>query len=356
MSEKTPPTGEVLGFIVPYQTDLSPLNAPKLSLVIESDEESPQTFPIHKLETEIDVAEFAGEHESQQLQAYARKKIKEIFAPIRKSESVGKVGLMAVISTILSGILVFLIWLNGILIRGWRLEIVRKVGLNHTSYVPSLHLMDIFNYLKKGLVLMVMRGIYFFPHFFFIWLNSQSYYVKLKDIIFWIWEKALGREEQSFLEYLMVEVFPEFTVDLVMQFVILVLYMIIVWPIYRITMIKYALGSIRGYQFLSPSVLRDSAHIYRTAAADVLGIYFFTFMVDFFITITSVLIRPVLLFLGGFILPTYKLIFRHWPKGYAYGILAQKLIAKGLIKIPPPSNMTNPTVSPVSTTDNPTTA
>lgn len=346
MPEKKPSTVKEVGFAVQHQEDLTPLNSPNLSLNINS-YESQKRFTIHRLETEVDVTDFSVANEDQQLLAYVKRKWKEIFAPIKRSESFGKILIISILYTLRIFVLI-----RDMLKRGWRLEIVRRVGLKQEDYVPNSDFTDLLKYLKEGLVLIIMRSIYFLPHLIFISFTSSRLFSTAKNLFFWIFQRFLNGKQQGIIEYFLTEVIPELTFDLIMQFVILTLYMIIIWPIYRITMIKYALGIIKGRQFLSFTVFKDSAKIYRSASDEVLGIYFFTFFVDFFVFVllTFVIFIPVLgILVFLFMNPTINLLFRHWPKGYAYGILAQKFIEKGLISLPNARNI-NPSINPVADT------
>lgn len=322
-----------IGFAIPQNADLSALNAANLQLQLPQHNDLKNYIRINSLETDSDVSLFSSKEDVKGLMQHIQSRLKLLFAPLRTSIGTSRTLLAIIAYSFLA--IPFLFYFGWMFIRGWRLDIVRRVGLGEEiiNYVPDLQPLSVLRYLKKGFVLMLMRGIYFLPHFIFIALTSNRLLGILVQIFWWLWEKFWSGKDQSFINYIL-QILPEIFFDILLQLVILALYMVVVWPIYRITMIKYALGIIRGYDFLNPHVIKDSIHIYRKEAGLVLGIYFWTFVVEFALGIVSRIISIITLGFGRFfITPGINLVFKHWPISFGYGVLARKLLEKGHIKL-----------------------
>lgn len=286
-------------------------------------------YPVSVFSTTSSTAQFAGTNDMANLWQHVWLEFGKMLAPFKNV-----VNFLLVLG--LGIALNFLQWaiqLNAPLARGWRLDIVRRMGEGSARIVPNLLPLSIWRYFRKGLVLIVMRALYFLPHAVFIFLSSNQFFLKLKDIALWGFSKMRGKEEEAIVDYLL-RTLPEFAFELMLQFVVVLLYMVLVWPIYRITMIKYAMGQIRGYDFLNPAVFRDSARIYTKDPANVLGVYFFTLLIDFVVTLIIFMLVSASLGFIGLVLPMIVLFLQHWPKGYAYGMLARQLVHKGYIANP----------------------
>lgn len=286
-------------------------------------------YPVSVFSTKATDERFAGALDMDNFWQHVRQEIGKMFAPFKKGTNL----LLVLGLGIALNFLQWALFVNTPIARGWRLDIVRRMGEGSARIVPNLMPLSIWRYFRKGLVLIVMRGLYFLPHALFLFLSSNQFFLKLKDIVLWGFEKWRGKEEEAIVDYIL-RTIPEFAFDLMLQFVVVLLYLVLVWPVYRITMIKYAMGQIRGSGFLSPVVLMDSIRIYTKESALILGIYFFTLLTDFLVALIIFILVSISLGFIGFILPMLVLLIQHWPKGYAYGVLAHQLIQKGYIISP----------------------
>lgn len=258
-----------------------------------------------------------------------------IFAPLRKPQGMTNFGLFLVFVYVLALIRKILFFLplpiREPFLRGWRLEVVRKVALNEKNLVPGLRPDLLIKYFIKGLVLMVMRYLYFIPLVVIAFLSGLKIIKLVKEIGFYLWDVWQDTNSMGIGEFLGVKVLPQAGVEILIQLVVLGFYMVFVWPIYRIIMIQYALRLTNGFGFLNPQVIRRSIKIFRKHAFEVYGIYGFVVALDVFVGWVSTVATFFTFGLFWLIAPLYYLLLRYWVKGFAYGILGQRLVQAGTL-------------------------
>lgn len=249
--------------------------------------------------------------------------LRKIISPYLNSPGIIRFLIIAIISVILN-----FIWkLNEPLVRGWRLQVVKNLALGSTDSIPSSKLDQLFKYYKKGLVLMFSRFVYFLPVIIIGLLSGGRMLGLVKETLIFFWDKFINAEDLGILEFLFKKVIPQFGIEIIIQLIVLTLYGVLIWPIYRIIMIRYAIGNCRGWDFFSLKTIKDAAMIFKNNAGIIYGIYAFVLAIDVFVAWFSWTLGWLLLI----IMPVFILFARHWVKGYSYGVLGQELIKRGAI-------------------------
>lgn len=236
-----------------------------------------------------------------------------------------------IVMLILNSVLSFFFKINEPLIRGWRLNIIRRVALNEPVQVPSWRPDHLIVYFLKGWVLIISRTIYFLPAMIIVYLSGFQLFDVLKELFFFIRDKFLNADNMGYVEFLLQKILPQFGIEVLIHLVVLLLYVVFVWPIYRIITIKYALKKCSGAGFFSVKQIYSAIQIFRKNAAPIYGVYAFVLSID---VITILVINGLTAAtLGAFSLvaPAVSLLMRFWIKGYAYGILGRTLIQKSAL-------------------------
>lgn len=272
------------------------------------------------------------------LQDDLRALLREVFAPLNKREGSRNLLWVAIVNSLLA----MSYFLNEPLVRGWRLEVVKRIATDSAQLVPSSRLHMQFKYFRKGLVLIVARTIYFLPLLIVGILSGAQMLDIIKEVAFFLWDKWVNADSISYIEFLYKKVLPQFGTEVVIQLVLLTLYLVFVWPIYRVIAIKYALGSCKGWSFFLPQEFWKAVGIVRKNASAVYGIYAIVQSIHTIMTLLGGFISALTFGLTFFLMPTFYMVMRSWLKGYAYGILAKKLLERGAIILPDSSIPSQP--------------
>ncbi len=222
--------------------------------------------------------------------------------------------------------------LDAILGRGWRLEVVRRIALEEEKSIPDFSFSLLFQYLIKGFVLFLARRLYYLPMIIFLFISGLKFAKLAYKVGVFLWNNVFWGEGASWSEFFLYQVLPQTGFELLFQFFFQTLYLMLAWPIYRIIMIKYAVGEVEWNGFFSISEFRKAAGIFRRNAATVFSIY--ALMISLQVAPT-IFYKIIDLSTFGFadktFLPILLIFTWYWPIGYAYGILGRKLIAAGEI-------------------------
>lgn len=215
-------------------------------------------------------------------------------------------------------------------IRGWRLQIIRnmitsthrEIGLS-----PSINRISLIgDYIKEGVLLIAAKVIYDLPKVFIITAIGYHYIEFILDWITFIFGNFFGQTGVSFNEMVDDTKF-KVTLTLSIQLLFIVLYSIVITPVYKINEIKYALNTISYQDFFKIEEIKDSFKKYRSYRVTTLQVYSW----DLCVSITSFIFGSLFLILMPWLylilIPFYKLFFKHWPKAYGYGLLARKMDA-----------------------------
>lgn len=271
---------------------------------------------------------FGTPEENRIFWTHLRSEFRKFTAPLRSPQGLSNFGIISVLLLIASfPLLFFLRYFREPLSRGWRLEIVRRVGLEHNVQVPGARPDLLFRYLWKGLVLIFMRTLYFLPLIIMGLFSSGKYFDLAIEFVKYLWEKANDLDNAGIMEFIFKKVLVEAWIDVIIQLLVLSLYVVFIWPVYRLIMVQYALGLTNAFGFLNPAVIKKSIGIFRRNPAMVYGIYAFSVALDCLAFFSGFILPILTLGLYYLIKPVFSLLIKHWGKGYAYGMLARQLIA-----------------------------
>ncbi|AEE53884.1 hypothetical protein [Haliscomenobacter hydrossis] len=270
---------------------------------------------------------FATTEENNGLITHVRHEFSKLTRPIRTGIGAVNFVVMAVLSTILS----FVFKLNEPLIRGWRLNVIKRVALHEAVQVPSWRPDLLISYFLKGLVLIVSRTLYFLPAIIIIYLSGFQFFDIIKELFYFLRDKWLNANTMGYAEFFMQKVLPQFGMEIFIHFVVLLLYVVFVWPIYRIITIKYALSQCNSAGFFSVKQIRSAISIFRKNADSIYGIYAFTLTIDVLILFLFNALNFASFGIFSLFIPVLGLFFRYWMKGYAYGMLGRVLIQKSAL-------------------------
>lgn len=263
---------------------------------------------------------------------YFADRIRRVSEPLWHKKSRGDVLGMLAVSWFVS-VLTWLANFDAILGRGWRLEVVKKLSLGDDKVVPDFSLSSILGYFANGIILLFARTFYFIPMILFALLSGYKFVKIAWKLAVFIYDKAVVGTDASWSEFFFYKVLPQATAELLVQFLFVTLYTMLVWPVYRILMIQYAVGEIKWTGFFSINQFKRSAGIFRRNASSVYAVY--AFMLSLQIALYFIL-KPIDWVSFGFadrtFLPIVYVIFWYWPIGYAYGVLGRTLIQRGEIR------------------------
>lgn len=252
-----------------------------------------------------------------------------VFIPIKNNLSRAKLFNLSVIYALLvpSGISIFFI-------RGWRFEIVKRMikAEENKAIAPSMNSLDVLGgFIRDGALLFGVKLLYDIPK---ILILVALGYDHLELIIHWIYTYVSAAFGFGMPENFARDAFVDFRFTIFLQITIYLIMSFIITPAFKISMMKYANGAMDFKGFFRLKEIKHSFCIYRkyktstittyiwdgivTISTNFLGIGFALFLVP---------IAPLLIIF----IPLYKVLFKHWPKAYGYGKLAQRLVANGEI-------------------------
>lgn len=281
-----------------------------------------QVIKVERIDEKKQEDLFATPEENTDLFIYIYQELAKLSRPLTKG--IGLVNFIVML--ILNNVLAFIFKINEPLVRGWRLDIIRRVALNEPVQVPSWRPDHLIGYFFKGWVLIVSRTIYFLPAIIIVYLSGFQLFDVLKELYFFLRDKFLNADNMGYAEFILQKILPQFGIEVLIHLVVLLLYVIFVWPIYRIITIKYALKKCSGGGFFSVKQIYSAIQIFRKNAASIYGVYAFVLSID---VVTILVINGLTAAtIGAFALvaPAVSLLMRFWIKGYAYGILGRTLI------------------------------
>lgn len=123
-----------------------------------------------------------------------------------------------------------------IIMRGWRLDLVRRIGKRNPDPLPSLN--DIGRFFAEGILLYVMTALYLVPLAIFTLIAGASWLQTVLEIGWWILQLIFDRNNAVSFGGLITQLGFGAIVQLASPF----MYLVFTYPFYRISMIRYALG------------------------------------------------------------------------------------------------------------------
>lgn len=201
-----------------------------------------------------------------------------------------------------------------LLLRGWRVDITRRLGAHDPRPLPELARIGRFG--ADGLILWLISFLYWIPGLILIAVFSMDQLTKVTLMARWAFEKASGGELTMTLEGILTAIGLAGLAEGIIPF----LYFMAIYPLYRAGMIRFALTDRVGCFFDVWTNLQLALKHFR----DFMVVFFFDWaMVRVGIGILTVILAATgigILLIPAVVLPTY-----YWTTGYLYGALAARV-------------------------------
>ncbi len=123
-----------------------------------------------------------------------------------------------------------------ILMRGWRLDLVRRIGRRNPDSLPGLS--DIARFFAEGILLYVMTALYLIPLGIFTVIAGASWIQTILEIGWWILQIIFDRNNAIPVGAFITQLGLGAILQLASPFV----YLVLTYPFYRMSMVRYALG------------------------------------------------------------------------------------------------------------------
>jgi serine/threonine protein kinase len=201
-----------------------------------------------------------------------------------------------------------------IFLRGWRLELVRRMGRGERNPLPTVtRLEDYFSFFFQGCVLWFMTFLYAGVPFIIIFSTGSGFWGGFFELLGWGWDFLFSRQEQRALGDVLSDNAKRAAVRLGIEFA----WLVISSPLYRAAMIRYAFTGGIGAFFSIPS---NVAFVYRNR--NLFGkVYLFSFAFGILSSIAASLLAMT--GIGVALIPLLVLTVYYYSTGYEYGHLAQ---------------------------------
>jgi len=201
-----------------------------------------------------------------------------------------------------------------ILLRGWRLELVRRMARKEENALPPVHApRHHIKFFKNGIILWLMTGLYVGVPFVIIFSTGTGLWGGLFELTQWVYQSLFSSEPVPPLS----EILSENTRNALIRLGIEGVWLILSAPLYRAGMIRFAFTNSMLSFF---NVISNVRFIFRQRNL-FLKTYLFSmlfkilsFVVTFLLTMTGI---------GIAFIPLVVLIVYYYSTGYEYGHLAQ---------------------------------
>ncbi len=216
---------------------------------------------------------------------------------------------------ILPAIAVLLPPLNLVLLRGWRLNIVRRMGTNQPIYLPDVS--ELGSLIRGGVVLWAMTGLFIIPHVALLGLFGFEGVQAFLQVIDWVYQRLiLGQQPVDSFGKVMFGIVQAYGFALGIH----AAYQTISWPTYRVGMMRYAItGDWRKF-----FDLRRNAKLgvmrYRS---EFLEAFFVTLGVDTLLGLATTTFASVVV--GVPLIPLLIVPLLYTANGYLWGCVTQRL-------------------------------
>ncbi len=127
------------------------------------------------------------------------------------------------------------------IMRGWRLDLVRRIGKRNPDPLPNFG--DIGRFFAEGILLWIMTGIYLLPLAVMLFLTSFSTLATVLEILGWVLERIFTGNNTISFAVLLARIGFDRLFAAAVGGILPLLYVVLSYPFYRIAMIRYALGS-----------------------------------------------------------------------------------------------------------------
>jgi hypothetical protein len=229
------------------------------------------------------------------------------------------------------GLLSYVPVVNLIIARGWRLEMVHRVGWEYKQPLPEAK--DIFRFLLNGLMLWMVTGLYIlFPFVLVRLLGLEGWSALYEDAkyVFFLFVDLLTKESMTFSRFF--NLLGSFIINELLEalyvFLIQNIWLVIYIPLYRVAMVRYALTK---NLFLSHLSLLANVRFFYNNFIDIILLYVFMFVGGFVtLAIDGLLAMSVI---GIPLIPIVTTYMYFWYTGYEYGMLGRKMAEQENLKL-----------------------
>ncbi len=202
-----------------------------------------------------------------------------------------------------------------IILRGWRLDVVRRFSCGDRQLLPDLR--NLMRFAVDGAILWTMTLIYTVVPFLIIMAAGQGVLTSLLEILRWFQAAATGAQTIAFKELLSQE-----GGRLAGRLAIEAVYFVVAWPIYRAGMIRYAATG----RILSFFRILANARFVATNLKEFVKMALY--VIPTWIVIAGLSAMFSATGFGALLVPAICLPLYYWSTAFEYGHLAQILVRR----------------------------
>lgn len=200
---------------------------------------------------------------------------------------------------------------GSILLRGWRLDLVRRVSREDAQILPDPR--DLGRFLADGVVLLLMTLLYHLPLLLFLAVFGLSKVGATLDVLWWAVQTFFADGAAAFWALV-----ADVTLGLLVDWLVPILYFVAVWPLHRMAMVRFAItGRHRSFlQVWTNLVLciRFLPEIFLAFFVDFVALRLLRWVARALITIG----------VGAVIAPLASALY-FWATGHIFGQVAAKV-------------------------------
>jgi hypothetical protein len=212
----------------------------------------------------------------------------------------------------LPSLIAFIPIINFIIMRGWRLEITRRVGRDMNDRLPDPS--NLLRFFIDGLVLWFMTGLYLVPEIIMLLIFGFG---PLFTFFGWIYNTITGNPHAgSFLALI-----AEMGIGSFVRMLLPIVYWILTYPLYRVAMVRYAYTGSIGVFF----DVGTNLNIARKHMGQAMALYAVEQLSSILFVILSGLIS--LTGIGAIIVLVLLFPALYWTTGYLFGSFAAQIQA-----------------------------
>ncbi|MFV9504969.1 MAG: DUF4013 domain-containing protein [Oscillochloridaceae bacterium umkhey_bin13] len=214
----------------------------------------------------------------------------------------------------LPALIFFIPVINVIIMRGWRLEITRRLGRGWTDRLPEPN--GIVRYFFDGLKLWFMTGIYLIPQFLILLFFGLGPIETLFTILAWLFSP-----ERTSLFGLIGQI----GLGSIIQLIVPLVYWALTYPLYRIAMVRFAYTGSLAVFFDVPTNL--------TIAQEHFGLVVRVYLFEQLTSVLFVFLSSLFGVTGIGVLVVAGVLFpaQYWTTGYLFGSLAAVVQSRKLV-------------------------
>ncbi len=222
---------------------------------------------------------------------------------------------------------------NLIIARGWRLEMVHRVGWEYKQPLPEAK--DIFRFFVNGILLWSITGLYIlFPFVLVRMLGLEGLSDLWEDLkyVFTLFADLVTDPNMTFSKFF--SLLGSFIVNELLEalyaFLIHNIWLVVYIPLYRVAMVRFALT--KNLLLSHFSLLANLRFVFRNFI-DIILLYVFMIVGGFVtLAIDGLLAMSVI---GIPLIPIVTTYMYFWYTGYEYGMLGRKMAEQEKMELAP---------------------